>query len=209
MSSGQNYESKLKPLSQTHVAGTHTSQESTSNMDEDSDSDSDDTDDADDEVSDESDGDSELSFDGVHESTTTTTSASTSGNVDTHTSTASSSSHDLPMPHPIPPHREYPMVLCGDFNTLLETECFESDTGYTPSSLIELMRTGQVPVYRRLLYMPVICDGYCYTYILLQLFLMLCSYNLMLWIYTSCPRTIPSTQTYGPTARRAPTATLD
>ena len=141
ISSGHNYESKLKPLSQTNVADTHASQESTSNIDEGSDSD--DTDDAEDEISDESDGDSdsELSFDGVHESTTTTTTASTTSSVDART--ADSTNHDHPIPQSIP-HCEYPMVLCGDFNTLLETECFDSDTGYTPSSLIELMRTGQV-----------------------------------------------------------------
>ena len=147
ISSGHNYESKLKPLSPTHVAATHTSLESTSNMDEGSDSDNDNhDDDTDDEVSSDGDSDSEPdqdSYDNTHQSTSATTNNTSASNVDTHTSMATNSNHD-PIPQSIPPHCDYPMVLCGDFNTLLETECFDSDTGYTPSSLIELMRTGQV-----------------------------------------------------------------
>ena len=141
ISSGQNYESKLRPLSQTHTDAVRAS---TSSVDDSSDSnnDNDDTDDADDEVS--SDGDSEPdqdSYDNTHQSTSATTNNTSASNVDTHTSMATNSNYKHS--HTIP-HREYPMVLCGDFNTLLETECFDSDTGYTPSSLIELMRTGQV-----------------------------------------------------------------
>ena len=143
ISSGQNYESKLRPLSQTHTDAVRAS---TSSVDEgsDSDNDNDDTDDASGEVSSDGDSDSEPdqdSYDNKHQSTSATTNNTSASNVDTHTSMATNSNHKHS--HTIP-HRDYPMVLCGDFNTLLETECFDSDTGYTPSSLIELMRTGQV-----------------------------------------------------------------